>query len=230
MAWTAPKTMGNEPTLYTDWNTHVRDNLLETAPAKVTTAGDIVYATGANALARLGIGTANQVLRVNSGATAPEWGPGGLLVYDYITQIATAAAGAENNLWSYSVPGGTLGTTGGLHLDAVFSIAGSAGSETYRLYFYYGTGVITLLNITGTYGRIDVLLSADILGIGATNSQRLVAFPTMNGTAASVPGDRLIVTATIAIDSTVAQTAKLTSNSTTTGTCYRAMLTGSPAV
>lgn len=38
-----------------------------------TTAGDLAYATGATALNRLAIGTARQVLRVNSGATAPEW-------------------------------------------------------------------------------------------------------------------------------------------------------------
>jgi hypothetical protein len=38
-----------------------------------TTAGDIMYATGSLAGARLGIGTAGQVLTVNSGATAPEW-------------------------------------------------------------------------------------------------------------------------------------------------------------
>ena len=40
----------------------------------VTTAGDILYATAADTLTRLGIGTAGQVLKVNSGATAPEWG------------------------------------------------------------------------------------------------------------------------------------------------------------
>jgi hypothetical protein len=39
----------------------------------VTTAGDVIYATGSAAVTRLGIGTANQVLAVNSGATAPEW-------------------------------------------------------------------------------------------------------------------------------------------------------------
>jgi hypothetical protein len=39
-----------------------------------TTAGDISYrASTANAKTRLGIGTAGQVLTVNSGATAPEW-------------------------------------------------------------------------------------------------------------------------------------------------------------
>ena len=39
----------------------------------ITTAGDIVYGSAADTMARLGIGTANQILRVNSGATAPEW-------------------------------------------------------------------------------------------------------------------------------------------------------------
>ena len=39
----------------------------------ITTAGDVIYGTGAGTFSRLGIGTANQVLKVNSGATAPEW-------------------------------------------------------------------------------------------------------------------------------------------------------------
>ena len=39
----------------------------------ITTAGDILYGTAADTVARLGIGTASQVLAVNSGATAPEW-------------------------------------------------------------------------------------------------------------------------------------------------------------
>jgi hypothetical protein len=38
-----------------------------------TTAGDVDYYTSGTAKARVGIGTAGQVLTVNSGATAPEW-------------------------------------------------------------------------------------------------------------------------------------------------------------
>ena len=38
-----------------------------------TTAGDIDYYTSSTAKARVAIGTAGQVLRVNSGGTAPEW-------------------------------------------------------------------------------------------------------------------------------------------------------------
>lgn len=42
-------------------------------PSPTTTAGDIEYASGARAHSRLAIGTAGQILKVNSGATAPEW-------------------------------------------------------------------------------------------------------------------------------------------------------------
>jgi hypothetical protein len=37
-------------------------------------AGDLLYATAADTLADLAIGTAGQLLRANAGATAPEWG------------------------------------------------------------------------------------------------------------------------------------------------------------
>jgi len=37
------------------------------------TAGDILYASGTDTLAKLGKGSANEVLTMNSGATAPEW-------------------------------------------------------------------------------------------------------------------------------------------------------------
>ena len=43
----------------------------------ITTAGDTLYGTGSGTFSRLGIGTAGQVLKVNSGATAPEWGAAG---------------------------------------------------------------------------------------------------------------------------------------------------------
>jgi hypothetical protein len=39
----------------------------------MTTTGDTIYSSSGSTPARLGIGTAGQVLQVNSGATAPEW-------------------------------------------------------------------------------------------------------------------------------------------------------------
>ena len=40
-------------------------------------AGDLVYGTGADTFTKLALGTAGQVLKVNGGATAPEWGAAG---------------------------------------------------------------------------------------------------------------------------------------------------------
>lgn len=58
---------------------------------KITTAGDLLYGTAADTAARLGIGTAGQVLKVNAGATAPEWGAsltGDLLDWQYVRKSA----------------------------------------------------------------------------------------------------------------------------------------------
>lgn len=59
MAWTSPMTAvaGNAIT-DADWNVNIRDNLLETAPAKATTAGGYFVATAANTIAQRLIGTA----------------------------------------------------------------------------------------------------------------------------------------------------------------------------
>ena len=39
----------------------------------LTTQGDVPYASSANTPARLALGSAGQILQVNSGGTAPEW-------------------------------------------------------------------------------------------------------------------------------------------------------------
>jgi hypothetical protein len=57
----------------------------------MTTTGDTIYSSSGSTPARLGIGTAGQVLQVNSGATAPEWatpaggGGGGLTLLSTTT-------------------------------------------------------------------------------------------------------------------------------------------------
>jgi hypothetical protein len=53
-------------------------------------AGDMFYASSATALARVAKGTAGQVLKMNSGATAPEWGNAAGLVD---IQIAKSTSG-----------------------------------------------------------------------------------------------------------------------------------------
>ncbi len=61
-------------------NTHIRDNLLETSAATVTTAGDLAYADAANSMGtRLAIGAADTIL--TSTGTAPAWAGSGWADY-----------------------------------------------------------------------------------------------------------------------------------------------------
>jgi hypothetical protein len=75
----------------------------------ITTAGDLLYGTAADTVARLGIGTAGQVLQVNSGATAPEW--------------ATAAGGG----------GFTLINSGGTTLSGDTTVSSIPGTHKHLL-------------------------------------------------------------------------------------------------
>lgn len=51
MAWTTPLTATSNATLTAaQWNASVRDNLLESAPAKATTAGRLIVTTGTNSV------------------------------------------------------------------------------------------------------------------------------------------------------------------------------------
>lgn len=56
------------------WNNDVVGKGNDTPSAQVTAAGDLFYATGAGAIARLAKGTALQLLRMNAAGTLPEWG------------------------------------------------------------------------------------------------------------------------------------------------------------
>jgi hypothetical protein len=85
-------------------------------------AGDLLYATAADTLVDLPIGTANQELRVNAGATAPEWytpsASGGQTTYDAIvapsggdyTTLGAAITAASAG-WSIFVKEGTYAET-----------------------------------------------------------------------------------------------------------------------
>ena len=73
MAWTAPRTwVTGETVTAALMNAQVRDNLLETSAATVTTAGDLAYADAANSMGnRLALG-ADHSLLVTDG-TDPFW-------------------------------------------------------------------------------------------------------------------------------------------------------------
>jgi hypothetical protein len=67
MAFTTPRTwVTGEIVSAAYLNSNVRDNMLETVPAKAAAAGDIFVATGANAIKKVTVGSAGSVVSVNS--------------------------------------------------------------------------------------------------------------------------------------------------------------------
>ena len=91
-----------------------------------TTAGDIDYYTSGTAKARVAIGTAGQLLRVNAGATAPEWAS---IATGGMTQIATGSFTGSSVVIS-SIP-----TTYKDLALVVRSLGNSASNEQARIRF-----------------------------------------------------------------------------------------------
>ena len=75
MAWTTPRTWTTgEVVTKAIMDTHVKDNFNMTAPAILTTAGDILYASGSNTPARLAKDTnATRVLTNTGTSNIPAW-------------------------------------------------------------------------------------------------------------------------------------------------------------
>lgn len=139
------------------------------AKTTVTTAGDIIY-RNATVPTRLGIGTAGQVLQVNSGATAPEWATASS---GWTNLVASTAFGAVASVtlssisqsykdlriivtgWS-SVTGGGMQIAfnntntgyGGLYVDYTGTFV-VARTNNGRAYFRMGDGLYS--TVTGDY-------------------------------------------------------------------------------
>lgn len=110
MAWTAPRTwVTGETVTAALMNAHVRDNLLETAAATVTTAGDLAYADAANSMgSRLAIGSVPAVLATTG--SAPAWRTIGQSVGDATYTSATGPGGAPEVFTDFDQSGWGTGT------------------------------------------------------------------------------------------------------------------------
>ena len=74
MAWSTPKTWASGYVVLASDLNNVRDQLNATAPATLTAQGDLVIASGANALARLAKSTTSTQYLANTGTSnAPAW-------------------------------------------------------------------------------------------------------------------------------------------------------------
>ena len=112
----------------------------------MTTTADLIYSSSGSTPARLGIGTAGQVLQVNSGATAPEWAAsagGGFTYTSYSPSFTNLTVG--NGSWAYAVYAQSgkmvhyigkfdLGSTSSVSGNITISLPVTASSNMYGVY------------------------------------------------------------------------------------------------
>ena len=124
------------------------------AKTTLTTAGDVLY-RNATVPTRLGIGTAGQVLQVNSGATAPEW--------------ATPAAGGMTLISTTSLSGASttisFGSTYTNLMFVFYEMTNNTADGAVSCYFNSGTtnnsGVYTTGSTSTSYNDTTIRLSAN---------------------------------------------------------------------
>jgi len=144
----------------------------------LTTQGDLLY-RGASAAARLGIGTAGQVLKVNSGGTAPEWGAAGASGVSSVagrtgdvTLAVADVSGAASS--SRQISTGT-GLTGGGDLSADRTLAVSYGTTAGTATQGNDTRIVNILKsgeadgafTGGTGGSVNLAGGSALAGRGA---------------------------------------------------------------
>ena len=146
MTWTAPRTFVTAEVITAAiLNTHIRDNLLETSAATVTTAGDLAYADAANSMgSRLAIGAAGSLMA--STGTAPVWRTPSMDVdtgfaSDNATSYFTLGDAAAWNFASEVQVTVTTGTTALVLLYASVS-NGTAGNHVVMSYSVTGASAL----------------------------------------------------------------------------------------
>jgi len=157
-----------------------------------TTAGDLAYSSAtANTNTRLGIGTAGQVLTVNSGATAPEWATpagsmtllnsGGTTLSGASTSVTFTATGytglkiilKDVYVTTDAIAYFTLNNDGGSNYS--FAIVRGAGTVTresnpaFGAYYYlFQTLPITNSTLLNGNGQIDLFFPNDTDNVSFT--------------------------------------------------------------
>lgn len=170
------------------------------------TAGDLVYAvtggvTGVRRLDSLAIGTAGQALRVNAGATAPEWGAVGSAGID----DAAVTYAKIQNLDALSVLGRSANTAG---VSASIA-AGSDHQVLRRSGTAIGFGAVDLSQAAAVTG---VLPNANTTATSANTASSIVARDASgNFTAGTITATTLAGTLSTAAQGNITSVGTLTS-------------------
>jgi len=172
MAWTAPMTaVAGSVFTAAQFNTHIRDNLNETAAAKATTAGGYFVSTGTNSLAErfltsdivetseTTMSTAYTDLTTVGPTVTAMTGSGALII---VTSDITNDTAGQSGRMTFDVSGATttaasdvralrvtipdVGSPGNIRASVVTSLAVNAGSNTFTAKYRASGGTASFAN------------------------------------------------------------------------------------
>ena len=158
MAWTDPRTwVTGEVVTASLMNTFVRDALNECPAHKVTTAGDITYATGDSALARLALGSSGYILHVSG--SAPAWTNAPSIANLTLSGVLDVNGSADFDVTTAAITA-TSTSANGIYLHA-----NGGTSETIKIHSDQGTSV--------TEGAASVSMLSDAGGVELRSTANL---------------------------------------------------------
>jgi hypothetical protein len=148
----------------------------------MTTTGDTIYSSSGSTPARLGIGTAGQVLQVNSGATAPEWATpasGGGMTLLSTTTLSGASTSISITPTGYTYILALIKNAYGTSNNAAasFRLNSDTGSNyTYHSIRYDGASLVgtSNFNLTQNYNLMVNLPTSN--ATGRANNCRISIF------------------------------------------------------
>lgn len=209
-------TVANGKTTVVAWN---GSDFVEVAPATTTSiaggaAGSVPYQTGAGATSFVAIGTANQVLQVNSGATAPEWvsstGTGNVVRATSATLVTpvlgTPTSGTLTNCTGLPISSGVSGLGANI---ATFLATPSSANLAAAVTDETGSGSLVFATSPS--------LTTPTLGVASATSINKVAItaPATSATLTIADGKTFAVNNTITLSGTDSTTMTLPGSSTT---------------
>jgi hypothetical protein len=156
----------------------------------IDAAGDLIYGSAADTAARLAIGTAGQVLQVNSGATAPEWASPAAGGKNFTLLSTTTLTGSQVNItgitgdhivisW-HNVTSTDTNTSLGISLNQ-----GAAGSANTR--FGFSRTLSSLETFAANTGEATTASTETIGGLqGTTNNLGFLTLEGASGTGGKI--------------------------------------------
>jgi hypothetical protein len=195
MAWTTPKTWASGyVVLAADLNTHLRDQLNVTAPAVMTTAGDIIYASGANTPARLAKSTTSTQYLANTGTSnVPAWNE---------VALATGVSGTLP-VGNGGIGATTLTANGALIGNGTSAITSVDMSTKGGLLAGDGSGNPSVLAVGGTADHVLTVDSGEATGMkwaaGGAGGTAFVGTQTTEANTASTSAVDLLTVGSVSI-------------------------------